>query len=293
MADDNVRSTLGSVTNTEVVGGASRPWTDMYHSMLRGTWPQLTALAFTSYVFTAAIFALLFRFEPGCIEGVEPHDMWGYLWFSIHTLSTIGFGHINPVTGYANVIVTIEAFVGLAGTAVVTALMFAKFARPTARVVFARHLVLRCGPEGNLLQLRIANQRNNQILDARLHLSAMVNEVGPEGIPRQRLVDLELERTYLPMLALTWVGSHRIDARSPLYGLPVRDYRERVVFFLATLSGTDDTYLQTVHARRIFGPDDIMPGHHFADAVERTDKGKLRLHLDRLEELVPDGVEVL
>ena len=292
MVDDNVHSTLSAGSYlTEVVGSPARPWTDLYHSLLRGTWLQLTVLAFSSYAFTAALFALLFRFQPGCIQGVEEHDMVGYLWFSVHTLSTIGYGYLSPLTNYANLVVTVESFVGLAGTAVVTALMFAKFARPQARVVFARHLVLRRGPEGALLQLRVANERNNQILDARLHLSAMIHEIGPEGIARKRLVDLEMEREHLPLLALAWVGSHRIDASSPLYGLKVDDYRSRIVFFLASLSGTDDTYLQTVHARHQFSPDDIMPGHRFADVVERTDNGVLRLHLDRLDELVPDALD--
>lgn len=292
MADDDVRSTLGTALPTEVVGSPVRPWTDMYHSLLRGSWLQLTALAFVSYVLTAAVFALLYRLQPGCIVGVEEGDMLDLLWFSVHTLSTIGFGHVHPATDYANLLVTIESFVGLAGAALATALMFAKFARPQARVVFARHLVLRRVGGLPVLQVRVANERNNQILDARLHLSAMVQERGDDGIVRQRLVDLDLEREHLPLLALTWVGTHRLDARSPLYGLVADELRHRVVFFLASLSGTDDTYLQTVHARRHFRPDDVLPGHRFADAVERTPQGVLRMHLDRLDDVTPDGSDV-
>lgn len=293
MAEENVRSTLGTALPTEVVGTPVRPWFDLYHSLLRGSWLKLTALAFLSYVLTAALFAGLYLAQPGCIEGVEEGDFLGMLWFSVHTLSTIGFGHLRPVTDFANFLVTVESFVGLAGAALATALMFAKFARPQARVVFSRNLVLRQLAGGAVLQVRVANERNNQILDARLHLSAMVLERGPDGVVRQRLVDLVLEREHLPLLALAWVGTHRIDASSPLNGLEHGDLRRRVVFILASLSGTDDTYLQTVHARRHYGPDDVLPGHRYLDAVERTDAGVLRLHLDRLDQVVPDGSEVL
>ena len=117
----------------------------------------------------------------------------------------------------------------------------------------------------------------------------MVEEPGPGGELQRRLVDLPLQREHLPLLTLAWTGTHRLDAHSPLHGLSPDSVRRRIVFVLASFSGTDDTYLQTVHARHLYRPDDLVFGHRFGDIVETARSGVLRLHLDRLDEVVPVG----
>src|SRR5439155_9491677 len=132
---------------------------------------------------------------------------------SVQTMATIGYGGMAPIGIYANVLVTIEALVGLLGLAMATGLAFAKLSRPTARVLFSRVAVIAPRDGVRSLMLRMANERANQILEAQVHLALARTETTAEGERVRRLYDLELVRTRTPLFVLTWTVIHPIDER--------------------------------------------------------------------------------
>ena len=80
------------------------------------------------------------------------------LFFSVQTLATIGYGKLVPNTSVANVLVALEALVGLLGFAILSGLLFARFSRPTANIVSAAR-PHRPVPHGWALMFRLVNLR--------------------------------------------------------------------------------------------------------------------------------------
>jgi len=168
------------------------------------------------YVVGNTLFALGYLLDPGGIEHARTGSFGDAFFFSIQTMSTIGYGRMVPRSLFANVLVMIEALAGVFGLALMTGLIFAKFSRPSARVLFSRVAVITQWDGVPSLLFRMANARGNQIVEAQVHLVLARNEVTPEGESFRRLYDLELTRRQHALFTLTWTAVHPLIARSPL-----------------------------------------------------------------------------
>lgn len=265
----------------DVVGIKPHPLRDAYHHLLRGRWTVLISLAFGCYAITNLLFALLYWAEGDGVRGMREGSFSDALWFSVQTFSTIGYGALTPQTPFANVVVLVESFAGLVGTAMMAALLFAKLSRPTARVAFSNLMVVHERDGVPTLQLRIANERSNSIINAELQLVVLTEDESQEGESMRRFRNLKLERSRSPLFALTWTGIHRLDETSPLYGLNEENAAGKIVFMLATFSGTDDAFLQTVHSQKVFRSHDVRFDAYFEDMIEHL-PDRTRMHYRNL-----------
>lgn len=202
-------------------------------------------------------------------------------------MATIGYGALYPRTPYANWVVAIEALFGLLGVAIVTGLAFARFSRPTARVMFSRVAVI--APHNGVLTLmyRTANQRYNQILEAQQRVTLVRNEITAEGNFMRRFYDLQLLRSQTPLFALTWTVMHPLDENSPLYGLTAEMLVSQEVEILVTFTGLDETVSQTIHARHSYIPEEILWNMRFVDILSRTPDGQRFIDYTRFHEVTP------
>ena len=265
-------------------GQPHRPLSDLYHLLMRGSWVRILAFAVASYVTMIAIFAGMFLLGGDCIEGAEPGSVSDAFWFSVQTFSTIGYGGMLPKTLYAHALVTVESFVGLAGVAMMTALMYSRFSRPRARVGFSDRLAISNRNGTPTLQLRIANERNNRILQCLTQLHVMVEVTSSEGEKLRRFLELEVEQAQTPMFMMSRLLLHPLDERSPLHDLSPETVHERVIFILASVSGTDDAMMQEVYAQRLYGPSSIAFHQKFVDMIEH-EKDRITMHFDNLSRL--------
>ncbi len=256
-------------TGREVVSiGLPRAgWHDAYHDLLTMTWRRFFALVFGGYLALNALFALGYHALGDAIEGARADSLADAFFFSVQTLATIGYGRMAPRTLPANVLVTVEALLGLVGLAVTTGLVFARFARPTARVLFSDVAVI--GPYDGVpsLQFRMANARGNQIVEARLKLTLVRDEVTAEGVPVRRVHDLKLRRSEHGAFVLTWTAIHPIDAESPLHGKRPEDLEATLSDLLVSLIGIDEGLSQPIHARHAYRPEDLRWNARFADIL--------------------------
>lgn len=202
-------------------------------------------------------------------------------------MATIGYGSMYPRTDYANIIVAIQALFGLWGVAMVTGLAFARFSKPTARVIFSRVAVIAPFNGVPTLMYRTANQRFNQILEAQQRATLIRDEVTLEGEVMRRFYDLELLRSQSPIFALTWTVMHAIDENSPLYKLTAKDLVEQQAEIVITLTGLDETVSQTIHARHSFVASEILWDLRFVDIISRTPAGKRVVDYTRFHEVKP------
>ena len=243
-------------------------WSDTYHQLLTLSWPRF--LGYIGLVFIAVniLFAIAYLVGGDGIANARPGSFIDAFSFSVQTLATIGYGAMYPQSAYANLLVTIEVWLGMLTTAMATGLMFARFSRPTARVLFSRVAVI-CPYQGvPTLMFRVANQRSSWIVEAQVRVSLLLpTEITPEGHSMRRLCDLKLHRSQTPIMALTWSVMHPINEHSPLYGVDPETFSQWDSQLIVTLTGLDDTLSQTVHTRYTYTPDMIVQNMRFIDVV--------------------------
>lgn len=262
-------------------------WRDPYHLMLTLPWSGFLALTVLGYVVANALFALAYLAGGDGIENARPGNFLDAFFFSVQTMASIGYGVMHPRTVYANVLVTIEALTGLMGLAVGTGLMFARFSRPTARVIFSRVAVITSYEGVPTLMFRAANQRRNQILEAQMRVGLGRDEVSVEGQSMRRVYDLNLIRSQNPLFSLSWTAMHRIDEQSPLYGVTPESLDKAEASLVVTLSGLDETVSQPIHARHTYICRDILWNMRFVDIISKTKDGNRFVDYSRFHDVVP------
>lgn len=262
-------------------------WRDPYHMLLTVPWSAFVALIWLSYAGTNAIFAIAYLAGGDCIANAQPGSFIDAFFFSVQTLASIGYGAMYPKTLYSNTIVTIEAMTGLIGIALLTGLAFARFSRPTARVVFSKVAVITAYDGVPTLMFRTGNKRRNQILEAQLQVYLMRNEVSAEGQSMRRFHDLQLTRSRTPSFTLSWTIMHPIDENSPLYGVTNEMLKTQQVTIVASLSGLDETVMQVIHARHIYAAQDVLWNNRFVDIFHDTEDGHRYLDYNCFHNVVP------
>jgi inward rectifier potassium channel len=270
-----------------VVVGVRREWfTDLYHRTLTISWPKFLILNLAFYILANIAFATLYLLQAGAINNARPGAFADAFFFSVETIATIGYGVMSPATLYANLVMTVESATGLLFVAMTTGLVFARFSRPTARVIFSNVAVV--GPHNGkpTLTVRLANQRRNQMLAAEVAVTLVRDEVSAEGILLRRFYDLKLVRDRSPVFALTFTVMHEIDADSPLRGATADRLAEFNAELIVTTSGIDETLVQPVHARASYLPHEIKWNHRFVDIFGWTEDGRRAIDYSRFHDTV-------
>jgi inward rectifier potassium channel len=259
---------------------------DLYHAWLIASWRMVLAASALSFLGLNLLFGGLYLWVGG-IENARPASFADAFFFSVQTFATIGYGRLAPVSTAANVVVTVESFVGLLATAMVTGLMFAKFARPTSRVLWSRVAVVAPQDGVRSLMIRMANERGNRVVEAQLRLSLARQEITVEGEQVRRVHDLRLVRSRSSVFVLTWTAIHPIDESSPLYGLTKEDLVAQGVEIIASLTGLDETFSQTIHSRHAWAATEIVFDARFADILVPLPDGRRAIDYTRFHETKP------
>jgi inward rectifier potassium channel len=245
-------------------------------------------LAFIAAAFLAvnALFAVAYTFVGG-IAHAQPGSFVDAFYFSVQTMGTVGYGALYPESNAANVLMVAESVVSLIVTALATGLIFSKFARPIGRVAFSRQAVIAPMDGVPTLMLRVGNERGNSIVEATVHVTMSRTTRTAEGTTFYRLVDLTLARNRSPAVARSWTILHPIDATSPIAGATPESFASEEVELIVSLSGTDDTSYQPVHARHTYEADAILWGARHADVLSEDPDGSFVLDVGRFHEVVP------
>ena len=274
------RSTLA------VYGLQKRRFDDLYHWWLSATWTRVYTVVSALYLLLNAAFALGYLLTGG-VEGAREGSFSDAFFFSVQTLATIGYGRMSPVTLPAHLLVTVEAFAGITGVALITGLMFAKFARPTARVLWSRVAVIALQDGTPALMFRVANARGNQVVEAQLRLGMLRTETTAEGEQVRRMHDLKLVRGSSAVFALSWLAVHPLTPESKLYGETAESLRASNAQIYCSLTGLDSTFSQTIHDRHSYSVDDLRWGERFVDIMGVLPDGRLGLDYSRFHDTRP------
>src|ERR1700681_5022851 len=259
-------------------------WADISHRCMIASWPAFIGGAVQVFVAFNAFFALFYWIGDQPISNVQDGAYIDYLYFSIETLSTAGYGDMHPQSHYGHFIAAVELFTGIFSMSLMTGLIFTRFSRPRARLLFAENPVISSHDGKPTLMVRFANERHNIIGNATARLWLLKNVVSMEGRPLRRFYELPLVRNEHPALALSWTLYHVLDEESPLYGLNADDLDASKVSLIVVVSGYDVVAAQTVHARRSYDHSDIRFGQRYADIIGTSEDGRIRIDYGRVHE---------
>lgn len=299
MADSPTRAKIrlslqaGGMPRLIALGQRRTPFDDAYHYVLSRSWPAFFLIMVGFFLLVNALFALGYFAMPGGVQNARPGSYEDAFYFSVQTMATIGYGGMYPTSRAAHALVVLEAVTGILGVALVTGLTFAKFARPSARVLFCEKAVINLRNGVPHLMFRMANWRHNQVVEAQLRVILLITERTQEGEEHRIPLDLPLTRERTAMFFLTWTAMHRIDERSPFHGatkdeVMARLRAQRAELYL-NLMGQDETFAQTIHARYRYQIEDIAWHARFADVLSVAEDGTRTIDYRVFHEVIPLG----
>jgi inward rectifier potassium channel len=264
-------------------------WRDAnpYLMLIDTTWTRFLLVVLTGFLAVNMIFAyfyLLIGIEH--LKGLES-DMSAFanaFFFSVHTLTTVGYGNVYPEGPWANAISSLEAATGLMVFAIATGLLYGRFSRPSARIVYSKNAIIAPYQDGTSLQFRVANARSNTLMNMEARVLLMTVENADGGLKRS-FIDLPLERPQIYFFALTWTIVHPIDSASPFFGKTREELGKLSAEILILIQGFDDTFSQQVHSRYSYRHDEMVWGAKFTPAFKVDTKGDLVVLVDHIDEL--------
>ena len=258
-----------------------------YLHLMSSNWPWFLTQVGLAYTLVNVLFATVY-FSIG-VEWLvgAPHEtrlaaFLGAFFFSVQTFTTVGYGHIAPKGILTSAVAALEAMTGLLAFAIGTGLMYGRFSRPSARLVFSRRMVVAPFNDGRALMFRVANGRPNVLMELEATVILMTVESGPDG-PRRKYQGVPLERGKVFFLPLSWTIVHPLDDASPLHGLGAEDLERLQAEFLILIKCFDDTFSQTVHARYSYTFEEIDWASRFLPAFDITNDGDLAFDVSQLD----------
>ncbi|MDE2577477.1 MAG: potassium transporter [Hyphomicrobiales bacterium] len=251
-------------------------------------WPVFFAATLCAFLLLNAFFALLYMAGQASVANA-PGDFAHYFYFSIETLTTVGYGDMHPQSDYGHIVASVELFLGVLYSAVVTGLFFYRFSRPTARVLFADTAVIAMHDGVRSLMVRAANQRLNFITNATANFWWSRTEVTAEGRIFRRFYQLRLRSPQSPNFVMSWTMIHPIDATSPLYGLTAEQFEEIEATLVVAIEGHDETSVQTVRTRKLYLARDIRESENYVDILENGEDGRPRLNYLKFHQTEPEN----
>ncbi|MFY9309146.1 MAG: ion channel [Bacteroidia bacterium] len=263
--------------------------TSIYHALITMKWLKFYTCITAYFILVNLVFTFFY-----CLAGIEglrgvegATTMDKFLeafFFSTQTISTVGFGRLSPGSHLVSTIAALESLLGLLGFAVVTGLIYGRFSRPKARILFSEKALIAPFKNGTAFQFRIANRmRNSQMSDIEARVTVAKFEM-ENGVPIRRFRPLELEIKKIIFFPMAWTVNHPINENSPLYGMTQEDIKKSEAEFMILLNGFDDTFSQNVTARFSYTSDELIAGAKFVSIFGENKDGEITQDLSKISD---------
>ena len=256
---------------------------DNYHRLITMNWGKFWLLVLGCYILTNVLFALIYvTIGIENLNGADGHTPFEHFmdafFFSAQTISTVGYGHISPRGMLTNSVAAIESMIGLLAFALATGLLYGRFSRPYARIIYSDDMIVAPYRGGRGLMFRIANYRRNTLVDLAVEVIFSYNNEA-DGKQVRQFFPLELERSRVSLLTLTWTIVHPLDDKSPLRDITPEDLKNTKASFAILMSAYDDTFAQTVRSRTSYEYHEVKWGRKFIPAFQNDKDGRVIIDL--------------
>jgi inward rectifier potassium channel len=259
-----------------------------YHTLITMSWTRFWLLILAGYIVVNVIFAFIYVWTGLHLDGVEGSTSLDHflsaLFFSAQTISTVGYGHISPKGVTTNSIAALESMMGLLAFALATGLLYGRFSRPNAKIIFSKNILVAPYLDNQRgLMFRLANKRRNVLLELEIEIIFSFND-HVDGKTIRRFYQLEVERKFVSILSLNWTVVHPLDENSPIKDMTQEDMIREEAGFAILLRAFDDTFSQTVHSRTFYTAEDMKWGAKFKPVFDRDTDGRIVLDLSKISD---------
>jgi inward rectifier potassium channel len=263
-------------------------WRDIYRWLLGLRWPQFGVFVGALYIALNLLFAALYSLQQDSIAGTTG-GYWFYdcFFFSVQTLATVGYGHMYPQTLYGHIVTTIEIMSGIFLLAVMTGLIFVRFSRPSARVVFSNSIVIAPLNGKPTLMVRVGNENQHSMVEAEFRIMFSRDEPLLEGGDFRYFYVLKLHFERLTVFPAALTLRHTIDETSPLFGATPESLEASRVLFVVSVVGIDPVIAAAVQTQNDYTWRDVRFGERFAEMYTEHGDGRLTVDYGRLHDTEP------
>ena len=254
-------------------------WDNTYHQLMIMPWAYFFLLVFCCFTLLNAIFATVYcLIGIEHLGGVQPSSLFqnfaNAYFFSSQTLTTVGYGHISPQGLLTSIVASIESFAGLLAFALVSGLLYGRFSRPRAKIVFSEHMLVAPFNQGQALMFRMGNASKSELIETEVQLLIAINQRDETGNVLRNYYPLGLQINKISFFSLSWTLVHPLDEKSPLHGFSETDMLEANAEVMVLVKGTEETNQQQVHARRSYTTEEIIWNARFGPIISRNRKGQ-------------------
>jgi inward rectifier potassium channel len=255
---------------------------EIYHRLITMSWPRFLLLVFVGYMVANLIFALAYYYIGAEHLSIDLHGMSEgrkfseVFFFSSQTLTTLGYGRIAPVGTLASTVAAIESMIGLLGFALATGILYGRFSRPQAKLIYSENAVVAPYQGGTGLMVRLANLRRNQLIEVEVDVNVGFTDLETNT---RRFLAVSLERKKISLFPTSWTLVHPINEESPFYGYNKEELKEMNVEIFILLKAFDDTFAQTIYSRTSYRASEIIYGAKFLPMFSTQDNGQTLLDL--------------
>lgn len=255
---------------------------EIYHRLITMSWPRFILLIFVAYAIANLLFAGIYYLmgpEKLSMDTSHMHEGEKFMevfFFSSQTLTTLGYGRIAPVGWLASTLSSIEAMLGLLGFALATGLLYGRFSRPQAKLLYSDNAVIAPYRGITGLMFRTTNMRRNQLIEVEVDVNVGFYEPGSKT---RNFLPLTLERRRINLFPTSWTIVHPINEESPFYGRTAEELEEMKVEIFAFVKAFDETFSQTVYSRTSYRASEVIYGAKFQPMFAPQPNGKTLLDL--------------
>ena len=272
------------------IGAARFDYRDPYHAAVSLSWPAFVLTLLLVWLVINLVFASLYVASPGDVVNARPGSFSDVCIFSIETLATVGDGVMAPNSLYGHIISATEIVTGTAFTAIVTGLLFVRFSRPKAKILFSEQAVITTYNGQPTLMARLVNGRLTPMTSANIRLFILLAERTEEGEWYRRVHDVALMQSHLPLFIMPWTVMHRIDEASPFHGCDAETLPDMDIRLFLTVEAHDSALATMVQDMKDYNASQIRFGMRFANSISTDEDGNITADLSRISLLEPDNM---
>lgn len=261
---------------------------ELYHKLISMSWTKFLLLVVSGYVLVNILFAFIYLgIGIEHLTGIEKssllHNFGEAFFFSSQSITTVGYGRIAPLGASASAVAAVESMIGLLGFALVTGLLYGRFSRPQAKILYSNNAIVAPYKNSTGFMFRIANKRDNLLIEAEAQLLVAL-KIEKDGKFSRVFKPLSLELNKINFFNLSWTVVHPINEESPLYGITSEDLKESDAEFIILIKAFDDTFSQTVYSRSSYKYDEVIFDVKYVPMIS-YEKGINKLHLNKISEV--------
>jgi inward rectifier potassium channel len=285
--------------NFERKGLSWRETFRFYHFLIGASLGRFILSIFLFYLCANLLFTgLYFAFCADSLAGMiynTPLEKFGEVYFfSAQTLTTVGYGRINPTGFAASSIASLEALVGLMSFAVFTGLIYARFSKPKPSLMFSEKAVVAPYRDITALMFRVANKYNSNLMNMNAQITFSVIEKNEQGVENRNFYGAKLERSTITFLPSSWTIVHPIDEESLFFGVDSEKFKTLQPEIMILMNGFDESFNQVVHMRQSYALEDMFWGAKFSKIFSTDDKrGVAVVDLGNLSTFEPVSIDAL